>query len=146
MFLKNKKFIISLLILTLLGGLVAGHKNSQQQTYSPPDVTSVSNQFNANLPMHINDTTTLVKTQIGNISPSLVSLDFFYSYYMNKKDVKNFNLLTDNMIYQTCHNSTMLDLLKNKVIIRHQFITLDKEKLPYIGVSLADCTIKGKEQ
>lgn len=143
MFLKNKKFIISLFILTLLGGIVISQQKKKTNNMSEEDLTVFSQQFNKDLPVRITEHTTLIKTQIGTVSPTLFSLDFFYSYYMNKKDIQNFDKLTENMIYQTCNNPTMLSLLQQKVLIRHQYISLDKEKLPYIGVSLSDCVKKG---
>lgn len=139
MFLKNKKFIVSLLILTLLGGIVFSSKHKQSSIMSEQEVSSFSRDFNKNLPVRITNDISLIKTQIGTISPNVFTLDFFYAYYMNKSDVKDFDKLTENMIYQTCQNKTTLSLLEHHVLIRHQFITLDKEKLPYIGVSLLDC-------
>jgi hypothetical protein len=106
---------------------------------SEENVRIFSNNFNKDLPIHITKDITLIKTQIGNISSHIFTLDFFYSYYVNKSDVTNFDQLAKNMIYQTCQNKTTLSLLEHHVIIRHQFITLDKEKLPYIGVSILDC-------
>lgn len=112
---------------------------------SEEDLTLFSQDFNKDLPVRINAQTTLIKTDIGTVSPTLFSLDFFYSYYVNKNDVENFDKLTDNMIYQTCNNPTMFSLLQRKVLIKHQYITLDQQKLPYIGVSLSDCKPKGQQ-
>lgn len=147
MFLKNKKFIISLLFITLLGGLFVSHNKQQSQFMSEEDLNNFSQDFNKNLPVRINQNTTLIKTKVDAVASQILSLDFFYSYYVNKQDVQNFDILTQNMIYQTCNNITTLSLLKKHVLIRHQFITLDKEKLPYIGVSLSDClTLKGDKK
>lgn len=141
MFINNKKFVLSLVLLTALSSLIFSHKRKQQ--IQPPliteqEVRDFSSEFNKNLPIRINPELSLIKTQIGAIHQSLYSLDFFYAYYINKTEI-NINQLTANMIFQTCNNPTTLDLLQRDVLLRHQFITLDKEKLPYIGVSIKDC-------
>lgn len=147
MFHKNKKFIISLLIITLLGGIVVSSQKKQAANMSEQEVANFSNDFNKSLPIHITKDIALIKTQIGTLSASIFTLDFFYAYYQNKSDIKDFDKLTESMIYQTCQNETTLSLLKRHVLIRHQFITLDKEKLPYIGVSILDCqSLQSKEQ
>lgn len=140
MFITNKKFVISLLLLTMLGGIVFSNKQSQMPiTMSEKEIVEFSTDFNKSLPVPITSELSLIKTQLGSINKSIYSLDFFYSYYKNKSDVKDFDKLTSSMIYQTCNNETTLSILKKNVFLRHQFVTLDKEMLPYIGVSLADC-------
>lgn len=139
MLIANKKFVLGLVILTLLGGLVFLQKHKPQNIMSQKELSAFSADFNQSLPVKISDEISLVKTQPANISSSIFSLDFFYSYYKNKNDIKNLELLTQSMIYQTCQNETTLSLLKREIVIRHQFVTLDKEKLPYIGVSLEEC-------
>jgi hypothetical protein len=145
MFLKNKKFLFGLIILTLIEVFVLYLQKKQSDNISKKEIAEFSIQFNKNLPIRITKDISLIKTQIGTLSANIFTLDFFYAYYLNKSDIKNFDKLTQNMIFQTCQNDTMLSLLQRNVLIRHQFITLDKEKLPYIGVSILDCQEKVKK-
>lgn len=149
MLINNKKFVISLVLFTMLAGLVFSGRHTKVASVAPiteKEVTDFSADFNKNLPLHITSDITLIKTQIGAINKSLYSLDFYYSYYQKHSDITNFDALTKSMIFQTCNNETTLSLLKRNVLLRHQFITLDKEKLPYIGVSIQDCQQIEKEK
>ena len=146
MLINNKKFVISLVLFTMLAGVLLSGKQKIQPPITEKEVTDFSSEFNKNLPLNITPDLTLIKTQIGSINKSLYSLDFYYSYYRNKSDVPNIEALTQSMIFQTCKNETTLSLLKRNVLLRHQFVTLDKEKLPYFGVSIQDCQQLDKEQ
>lgn len=143
MFIKNKKFVVGLILLTIFTGALFSGKNRaispQPALITEQEVQDFTSSFNQSLPIRINEDMSLIKTQIGAINKSLYSVDFFYAYYKNKADIKNFDQLTQSMIFQTCKNETTMSLLKRDVLLRHQFITLDKQKLPYIGVSLPDC-------
>lgn len=139
MFINNKKFIIGLFGLTIVGGVILSNSRKHNENISEQEVIQFSQDFNKNLPVKVTKDITLIKSQIGSVSKNIYTLDFFYAYYVNKNDVKNFNTLTNNIIYQTCQNEVILSLLKRNLLIKHQFITLDKEKLPYIGVSILDC-------
>lgn len=139
MLLTNKKFVIGLVVLTLLGAFVFSQKHKAQNIMSEKELIDFSTDFNKNLPLKINDDISLIKTQVNNISHRISLLDFYYAYYHNKNDIKNFDDFSQSMIFQTCQNDTTLELLKRGILIRHQFVTLDKEKLPYIGVSLEEC-------
>lgn len=146
MFIQNKKFVIGLSLLTILAFFFSNKPGKTTATMSEKEIVNFSTDFNKNLPMVITPELSLIKTQIGTINNSLYSLDFFYSYYKNKNDIKDFTQFTSNMIFQTCSNEITLALLNRNLLLRHQFITLDKEKLPYIGVSLKDCQQIMKEQ
>lgn len=139
MLITNKKFVIGLVLLTVVGGSLFLKSHKMMQQLPQNSVLEFSNSFNKSLPLRITNDISLIKTQMGSVTEKLYSLDFFYAYYKNKKEIENFDQLAQSMIYQTCQNETILPLLQNNVIIKHQFITLDKEILPYIGVSIQDC-------
>ena len=140
MLLSNKKFIISLIVLTVLSGLV--FKRTNPASVSEDSLRDYSINLNKNLPIVISPEITLVKTKIGNVSPLLFSLDFYYSYSHNKNDLSNYQNLSEEMVVITCKDPMTKDLIDKGALLRHQFVTLDKELLPLVGVSKEVCNKK----
>lgn len=150
MILNNKKILTSLILITALFSAyyMINHKLTQQD----PDVMNekllnqYSNELNQKLPLKMDKFFSLNNTKVGHLSPKIPTLDLFYILNVNKNDVKDFDIIAKHMTEYTCTNDFTKSLINQNAILRHQFVTLDKELMPMIGVSKVDCFLLEKNK
>jgi len=148
MIINNKK-IMGLLILTtaLFSGYYFVNNKIQKQD---PDVMNekliqqYSTEINAKLPLAVNPFYSLVNTKVGHISPTIPTLDFYYSLKVKENEVKDFNVIVSHTIKNSCETEFTKSLIDQNAILRHQFVTTDKSLMPLIGVSKVDCFLLEK--
>ena len=144
MILNNKK-ILSLLILTTAvfsGYYILKNKLTQKQDQDVMNeklVQEYSIEINKKLPLVINPYYTLIKTKVGHLSPTIPTLDLYYSLNVKDSEIKDFDIISSHVIEDSCKNTLTQSLINQNAILRHQFVTTDKVLKPLIGVAKVDC-------
>ena len=138
MFINNKKFLGGLVGLTLLSGLYFAY-TMPPMPIPVKQLEELSTAFNQNLPLNIDQNTSLIKTSVRSDG-----INYWVFSYLIKQNIADLDLKKiDNnalaMVKQACTTEPTKEVLKHSTVITYQFFTLDKQMLKPLHILPRDC-------
>lgn len=138
---KNIKYLIIITLITVVISAIfsAYSQHKDENSLMTKEIsTNISTEINNQLPIRY-EGYSLIKTKVTEMLKDVYSIDFYYAMYINKNEIDDYNKFSSMIVKESCNNELTKKILNNNGVIRHQFVTKDKELLPLIGVTKREC-------
>lgn len=138
MFINNKKFLGSLVGMTVLCGAYFAY-TMPPMPIPIKQLEELSTTFNQSLPLNIDENISLVKTSVRSDG-----INYWVFSYLIKKNLADLDLkkIDDNaftLVKQACTTEPTKEVLKHSTVITYQHFTLDKQMLKPLHILPRDC-------
>lgn len=140
MFINNKKFMVGLVVLTIVSGVYMA--KSVPMPMPLQDLQAISKDINSSLPLQIDNSTSLRKTSVST-KEGINSFTFYYLFEQNMADINlpALNKRKLNLIEQACTTEPTKEILKHSTVITYQYVTIDQKSLPPLNILPRDCKV-----